>query len=88
VDSFSQRPAIGRSEGGNLTSESASLTDGIDLALLRFVRCLVRCGATIEEAGAVVRAELERHRRAAKPQRRTLVGMRLVPVTDGGANVR
>jgi hypothetical protein len=52
--------------------------------MLRFVRCLVRHGATIDMAGAVVAAELEQLRKAGERKQRrrlTLVGMRLVPVS-------
>ena len=83
VDSFLPQPAIGQPESQTLTSDSPSPTESIDLALLCFVRCLVRYGATIEEAAAVVAAELEHLRPGARKQRRlTLVGMRLVPVTS------
>jgi hypothetical protein len=52
--------------------------------MLRLVRCLVRCGATTDEAAAVVFGDLKWLRTAAtKKQRRwlALVSMRLVPVS-------
>jgi hypothetical protein len=55
--------------------------EDVDLALLRFVRCLIRFGLTLDEAGTIVSGELERFRTGAiKKQRRVLVGMRLVPI--------
>jgi hypothetical protein len=56
--------------------------EDVDLALLRFVRCLIRFGLTLDEAGAVVSGELERFRTGANKKRRrlVLVGMRLVPM--------
>ena len=67
------------------TNTSATQADNpsleaLDLAQLRFVRCLFRYGATAEEAGAVVAAELKRLQTVARKQRRTLIGNRLVPV--------
>jgi hypothetical protein len=62
---------------------SPSPFEDVDLALLRFVRCLIRFGLTLDEAGAVVSGELESFRPGAiKKQRRRLVliGMRLVPM--------
>jgi hypothetical protein len=72
VDSFSHLAGIGQRESGNFTSESPSPFEGIDLALLRFVNCLVRYGLTIEEADAVVSGEIERLR-AGKPRPRPVV---------------
>jgi hypothetical protein len=69
VESFSLQPTIGQPESGNLTSESPSPFEDVDVALLCFVRCLVRIGLTVDEAGAVVTAELDRLR-AAKPRPR------------------
>jgi hypothetical protein len=82
VDSFSHQPGIGQPKTENLTSDSAKPIEEVDLAQLRFVRCLVRYGATLDEAAIVVARELDRLRiGAAKHHRRmTLVGMRLVPV--------
>jgi hypothetical protein len=54
-----------------------------DLTLLRCVRCLIRFGLTLDEAGAVVSGELERFRTGAPGKQRSrlvLVGMRLVPM--------
>jgi hypothetical protein len=81
VDSFSAQPAIGQRESQTLTGDSPSSIEDVEIALLRFVRCLVRFGLTLDEAGAVVSGELE-HLRAgpAKQPRRQLVGMRLVPM--------
>jgi hypothetical protein len=69
VDSFLLQPAIGQPESGNLTSDSPSPFEDVDLAQLRFVRCLVRIGLTLDEAGAIVSAELDRLR-AGKPRPR------------------
>jgi len=82
VDSFSHQPAIGQPESRNLTGDSLKPTESLDLAQLRFVRCLVRYGLTLDQAGDVVASELERLRSDASRKRRrtTLVGMRLVPV--------
>jgi hypothetical protein len=53
----------------------------VDLALFRFVRCLVRFGLSLDEAGAVVAGEVDRLRTGTtKKRRRVLVGMRLVPM--------
>jgi hypothetical protein len=82
VDSFSLQPAIDRRESQTLTSDSPSPIEGLDLALLRFVNCLVRHGLTIQEADVVVSGELERVR-ASKPRPRLTLsasGGRLVPV--------
>jgi hypothetical protein len=48
VDSFSLQPAIGHPESQNLTSDSPSPFEDVDLALLCFVNCLVRYGLTID----------------------------------------
>ena len=80
LDSFSRHPAIGQPGRQPISSDSPSPFDAIDLAQLRFVHCLVRYGATVEEAGAVVAAELKRLQTVARKQRRTLIGNRLVPV--------
>ena len=69
VDSFSLQPATGQPESGNLTSESSSPFEAMDIAMLRFVNCLVRYGLTIEEVDAVVSGEIERLR-AGKPRPR------------------
>jgi len=82
-DSFFLQPAIGQPESENLTGDSPSPFEDVDLALLRFVRCLTRSGLTLDEAGAVVSGEIERFRTGVpKKQRRrlVLVGMRLVPM--------
>jgi hypothetical protein len=81
VDSFFLQPAIGQPDSENLTGDSPSPFEDVDLALLRFVRCLIRFGLTLDEAGTIVSGELERFRTGAiKKQRRVLVGMRLVPI--------
>jgi hypothetical protein len=72
VDSFSLQPAIGQPESGNRTSESPSPFEEVDLAQLRFVGCLIQFGLTLDEAGAVVTAELD-HLRAGKPRPRPVV---------------
>jgi len=68
-DSIFLQPAIGQPESETLTSESASPTEGLDLALLRFVRCLVSYGATLDEIHAMVLADLEQARRGAEKMR-------------------
>lgn len=81
MDSFSLQPAIGKPESRVLVSESASPTEGIDLALTRFVRCLVGYGASLDIVEAVVLAELSRLRKAVEKKRRRrfdLVGAHLV----------
>jgi hypothetical protein len=81
VDSFSLQPAVRQPESQTLTSESPTPVEALDLAQLRFVRCLVRYGATLDEAAAVVSSELERLRKAADKKRRRrfdLVGQHLV----------
>jgi hypothetical protein len=70
VDSLSHQPGIGQPESGNLTSDSPKPFEAIDLAQLRFVRCLVRYGATLDDAAAVVASELERARQSAEKDRR------------------
>jgi hypothetical protein len=69
VDSFSQQPAIGQPDRGNLTSESARPFEDVDLALLRFVACLIQFGLTLDQAGTVVCAELERAEALASKRR-------------------
>ena len=64
TDSFLSRPAIGQPE---------SPTEGLDLALLRFVRCLVSYGATLDEIHAMALADLERARRGAEKMRRQML---------------
>jgi hypothetical protein len=82
VDSFSQQPAIGQPESQNLTGDSPSPFEAMDLALLRFVRCLVRFGLTLDEAATVVSSEVDRCRPNSKKLRRRVVlnagGTRLV----------
>jgi hypothetical protein len=81
VDSFSHPPAIGQPESQNLTGDSPRPFEPLDLAQLRFVRCLVRYGATLEEAATVVVGELDRLRKVAERKRRRrfdLVGQHLV----------
>jgi hypothetical protein len=73
VDSFSHQPAIGQPEGQVRTSDSPKPFEAIDLAQLRFVRCLVRHGATLEEAATVIAGELERARKAADKTRRQML---------------
>jgi hypothetical protein len=88
-DAFCVQSGIGQPESESLTIDSPKPLDGLDLAQLRFVRCLVRWGLTLDEASAVVSSELERLRPDAKTQRRRLapVGMRLVPGrSEGGAH--
>ena len=88
VDSFSLQPAIGQPESGNLTSESPSPFEDIDLALLRFVGCLIQFGLTLDQAGTVVSAELERAEAIAskrRPRRYWISGPYLV---SGPAEVR
>jgi hypothetical protein len=88
VDSFLPQPAIGQPESGNLTSDSPSQFEGIDLALLRFVRCLIGVGLTMDEASAVVSGELERAEALAskrRPRRYWISGPYLV---SGPAEVR
>jgi hypothetical protein len=54
----------------------------LGLAQLCFVRCLVAFGLSLDDAGTVVSAELERARAGAERKRRrrmTLVSMRLIP---------
>jgi hypothetical protein len=83
TDSIFLQPAIGQPDSGNLTGDSPSPFEDVDLALLHFVQCLIRFGLTLDEAGAVVSGELERFRAGTiKKQRRrlVLVGMRLVPM--------
>ena len=53
--------------------DSASPTEGIDLAQLRFVRFLVRYGATLDEAALLMDAELERARKASEKKRRQML---------------
>jgi hypothetical protein len=72
VDSFSLQPAIGQPESANRTSDSPSPFEAMDGALLRFVNCLVGYGLTLDEAGAIVSAEIERLR-AGKPRPRPVV---------------
>jgi hypothetical protein len=72
VDSFPLQPAIGQSGSQTLTSDSPSPLEGVDLAQLSFVRCLIRYGLTIEEAGAVVTAEVD-HLRAGRPRPRPVI---------------
>jgi hypothetical protein len=69
VDSFPLQPAIDHRESQTLSSESPRPIEGLDLALLRFVNCLVRHGLTVADADAVVTNELERLR-ADKPRPR------------------
>ena len=88
-DAVCVQSGIGQPESERLAIHSPKPFDGLDLAHLRFVRCLVRWGLTLDEASTVVSSELERLRRDAKTQRRrpTLVGMRLVPGrSEGGAH--
>jgi hypothetical protein len=88
VDSFSLQPAIGQPESEKRTGDSPSPFEDVDLALLRFVRCLVRFGLTLDEAGAVVSGELERAEALAskrRPRRYWISGPYLV---SGPAEVR
>jgi hypothetical protein len=55
-------------------AESPSPFEDVDVALLRFVRCLIRIGLTLEEAGAVVSAELERAEALASKRRPRGIG--------------
>jgi hypothetical protein len=88
VDSFSMQPAIGGPESQTLTSESPSPFEGMDVALLRFVGCLIQFGLTMDQAGDVVSAELERAEALAskrRPRRYWISGSYLV---SGPAEVR
>jgi hypothetical protein len=88
-DAFCVQSGIGQPESESLTIDSPKPFDGLYLAQLRFVRCLVRWSLTLDEASAVVSSELERLRPDAMTQRRRLaaLGMRLVPGrSDGGAH--
>jgi hypothetical protein len=69
VDSFSLQLATGQPESRNLTSESPRAFEGIDVALLRFVGCLIQFGLTLDQAGTVVCAELERAEALASKRR-------------------
>jgi hypothetical protein len=81
ADSFPLQPAIGQPESQTLTSNSPSPFEGMDVALLRFVRCLIRIGLTFDEAGVVIAGEVDRFRTGAtKKQRRVLVGTRWLAV--------
>lgn len=74
---FSRQCATGLPASETLTGDSPKPAEALDLAQLRFVRCLVRCGATVEQTIAIVAAELERAR---SPRRRlhfTLSGRRV-----------
>jgi hypothetical protein len=85
---FTAARYIGQPESGNLTSESPSPFEDVDLALLRFVRSLVQFGLTPGEAGAVVSAELERAEALAskrRPRRYWISGPYLV---SGPAELR
>ncbi len=88
VDSFSHQPATGQPESGNRASDSPNPFGDVDLALLRFVRCLIRIGLTLDQVGAVVSAELERAEALAskrRPRRYWISGPYLV---SGPAEVR
>jgi hypothetical protein len=88
VDSFSLQPAIGQPKSQTLTSESPSPFEGMDVALLRFVGCLIQFGLTMDQAGDVVSAELERAEALAskrRPRRYWISGSYLV---SGPAEVR
>ena len=88
VSSFSLQPATGQPESENPTGNSPRPFGDVDLALLRFVRCLIRIGLTLDEAGAVVSAELERAEALAskrRPRRYWISGPYLV---SGPAEVR
>jgi hypothetical protein len=81
VDSFSLQPAIGGPESQTLTSESPGPFEAMDLALLRFVACLIQFGLTLDQAGDVVSAELERAEAIAskrRPRRYWISGSYLV----------
>jgi hypothetical protein len=82
VDSFSHHPAIGQPASQTRTGDSPKTFEALDLAQLRFVRCLVRFGLTLDEAADVVAIELDhlRSHTGKKRRRLTLVGDRLVPV--------
>jgi hypothetical protein len=89
ADSVHSTPPLNSSSIQNTNPPSEARaekpTESLDLAMLRFVRCLVRYGATLDEVATVVASELDRLRnQLAKKRRRrmTLVGMRLVPVAD------
>jgi hypothetical protein len=72
---------VSQPESQTLTSDSHAPVEALDLAQLRFVQCLVRYGATLDEAAAVVSSELERFRKAVDRKRRRrfdLVGQHLV----------
>ena len=58
-------------------ADDTSLMEGLDLAMLAFVTCLVGFGLTIEEAGFVVASELDRLW-SKRPPRQSLVGTRWV----------
>ena len=72
-DSIFLQPAIGQPDSENLTGDSPSPTEGLDRALLRFVRCLVSYGATPDEIHAMVLADLERARQGAEKMRRQML---------------
>jgi hypothetical protein len=55
-------------------AESPSPFEDVDVALLRFFPCLIRIGLTLEEAGAVVSAELERAEALASKRRPRGIG--------------
>jgi hypothetical protein len=69
VDSFPLQPAIGQPESQTLASDSPSPFEGVDAALLRFVGCLARIGLSLDQAGSVVSAELERAEALASKRR-------------------
>ncbi|WP_154072436.1 hypothetical protein [Bradyrhizobium erythrophlei] len=81
MDSFPLQPAIGQPESQTLTGDSPSPFEDVDLALLRFVRYLIRIGLTLEEARVVIAGEVERFRTGATNRpRRVLVGTRWLTV--------
>jgi hypothetical protein len=81
VDSFPLQPAIGQPDSQTLISESPSPLEDVEVALLRFVRCLIRIGLTFDEAGVVIAGEVDRFRTGAtRKQRRVLVGTRWLTV--------
>lgn len=62
--------------------------DALELALLRFVNCLVRHGASMADAGVIVAGELDRLRRQS-PRSRSILsksGNRWLPVIEGGTH--